>query len=1224
MIGNLVEVGFWRARLLIGLVVCAALFCPGSTLAQSSVPTDTADAPPRVLTDSDALRATALGDEAITLDLAGKPEAAMPLWKGVQALLAPRWAEPDASKTAERASKAAFAAEWSGKLNEASLLYLEAIATKRRSGFNLMTSVSDLFNAYGLVRFRLGERARAEEIWRALASHPDLEVQESALNFFQIATNALREAEDLVTAERVARAGLAIHASRPRVGSASLSSVHEMLGEIYGIQDRFASAEAEFAAALEISGWPSDKPSPGADPIAIMANYASILAVQGKTDAAIALLKRSQPAGRAVSPAKLAELISSANWASFDDGREREAAAMYRLEVTLREQAGVRKDIKLLNAIGNLAVIHVRSGDYAEAETLYRRELALNEAWFGADSRGAIGAAENLASVLSMFGRADDALSLYRRIWKIKEKEADFGDGETALTLAGLVTALLDRSDTGAAEELLRAVLRKAEAASKPETFALVTYYGLAAKVEDAKGNPDGAVEYLRKALSLDRSGRSHRALARHLMTRGSLEEARTLFEQALQRARNDTLSGGPNSTSSYLLQLDLAELESRAGDRALTDRRYAELTEATARAFGPADELTLRAVTDRAFHLLRSGSPAEALGPARTALEGRLAARDRLGALASRGGGVVGAIVPETALLVARAALASIGRSERGPAFAEAFAATQHGGHSAAADALARSAAQNIAERAGAGNEVRVWRNLQDQIAAMDAQIARGAIRGEAGDKDRQRLFARRQQATSDLVAAEKTLRDGFPAFFELIKTVPVTLGELQGDRKQGLLRADEALVLLLPGSPALPEGYREGLVFAISANGAAWALIPLSPEALRAEIGALHHQLVSGGETRIEGEVEAIVAYDRVRAHSLYNALFSDPAVAALLGKKSRWLLAPQGALMSLPFAALVTEAPMGGSEGDLDPARLRETRWLGLEKTLALLPSVSALRIQRSGSSSAPSTNRLAFLGIGDPAFSGKPDPVLAEAPSQKRGPKEDVVAPRSSGTYLRGAAGDRAALATLPRLPRTAFEIRALALFLGAEPGSVLLQLNASEAALRERDASGMLSRVDVLAFATHGLLSGELGGVLAEPALALSPPEGPATLLPSNDGLLTASEVATLRLSARQVILSACNTAAGGTPDADSLSGLARAFFYAGARSLIVSHFPVYDDAAERLTTETARISNKRSIGTADAMREAMQVLFDDQSKDAEGYSLAHPKAWAPFIVIDAQ
>jgi CHAT domain-containing protein len=51
-----------------------------------------------------------------------------------------------------------------------------------------------------------------------------------------------------------------------------------------------------------------------------------------------------------------------------------------------------------------------------------------------------------------------------------------------------------------------------------------------------------------------------------------------------------------------------------------------------------------------------------------------------------------------------------------------------------------------------------------------------------------------------------------------------------------------------------------------------------------------------------------------------------------------------------------------------------------------------------------------------------------------------------------------------------------------------------------------------------------------------------------------------------KLDADWVILSACNTAAGGASDnAEALSGLARAFFYAGARSLLVSHWAVYSD-----------------------------------------------------------
>jgi CHAT domain-containing protein len=97
------------------------------------------------------------------------------------------------------------------------------------------------------------------------------------------------------------------------------------------------------------------------------------------------------------------------------------------------------------------------------------------------------------------------------------------------------------------------------------------------------------------------------------------------------------------------------------------------------------------------------------------------------------------------------------------------------------------------------------------------------------------------------------------------------------------------------------------------------------------------------------------------------------------------------------------------------------------------------------------------------------------------------------------------------------------------------------------------------------FATHGLMSGDLGG-LAEPALVLTPPPEAS---PDNDGLLTASKIATLKLNASWVVLSACNTAAGdGTPDAGGLSGLAKAFFYAGARSLLVSHWSVPSQATD--------------------------------------------------------
>ena len=89
-----------------------------------------------------------------------------------------------------------------------------------------------------------------------------------------------------------------------------------------------------------------------------------------------------------------------------------------------------------------------------------------------------------------------------------------------------------------------------------------------------------------------------------------------------------------------------------------------------------------------------------------------------------------------------------------------------------------------------------------------------------------------------------------------------------------------------------------------------------------------------------------------------------------------------------------------------------------------------------------------------------------------------------------------------------------------------------------------------------ASATHGLLANESQDVAqaaAEPALLLTPPQRASE---EDDGLLTASEVAQLKLDADWVIMSACNTAAGDKLDTEALSGLARAFFYAGSRALL--------------------------------------------------------------------
>ena len=106
-------------------------------------------------------------------------------------------------------------------------------------------------------------------------------------------------------------------------------------------------------------------------------------------------------------------------------------------------------------------------------------------------------------------------------------------------------------------------------------------------------------------------------------------------------------------------------------------------------------------------------------------------------------------------------------------------------------------------------------------------------------------------------------------------------------------------------------------------------------------------------------------------------------------------------------------------------------------------------------------------------------------------------------------------------------------------------------------------------------------------------------------------------MAQLELDADWVVLSACNTAAGDGGDAEALSGLARAFFYAKARALLVSHWYVNSDAAVMLTTRAfAELKTNPAIGRAEALRRSMVAMIDLGAPE-----YAHPANWAPFVLV---
>jgi CHAT domain-containing protein len=207
---------------------------------------------------------------------------------------------------------------------------------------------------------------------------------------------------------------------------------------------------------------------------------------------------------------------------------------------------------------------------------------------------------------------------------------------------------------------------------------------------------------------------------------------------------------------------------------------------------------------------------------------------------------------------------------------------------------------------------------------------------------------------------------------------------------------------------------------------------------------------------------------------------------------------------------------------------------------------------------------------------------------------------------------------------PPLEGPSHELASMARTLGAPASLIRLGPQATEAGVKQDEA---LRRARVIAFATHGVLPGVVPG-LNEGGLVFTPPQAPSLL---DDGVLTASEAAELRLNADFVILSACNTA---TPDghsgAEGLSSLAQGFLYAGAGSLMATHWSVDDEVTAVLTTETLALRGADpKLTRAQALQLAMHTVRTGRRPDGSplpGWTAewANPNLWAPFTLIANQ
>ena len=543
-----------------------------------------------------------------------------------------------------------------------------------------------------------------------------------------------------------------------------------------------------------------------------------------------------------------------------------------------------------------------------------------------------------------------------------------------------------------------------------------------------------------------------------------------------------------------------------------------------------------------------------------------------------------------------ARVALSVLSAAERQQllptdrALDQALNMIQRGAQSSAA-----SAVNKLAVRLAAGNDRLAELVRRDQDLAAEAETLDKAIVA-AVSKERSKRDAAAEQRARDRLAVisteraslQKTFAGEFPDYAALSNPLPMRAAEIQA-----LLSGDEAMVLFAVAD-------KQSYVFAITREGLDWKPIPLGAEALTRNVAAFRRGLDVAHASDASGKSSL---FDLALANELYVTLLGP--VETLLSDKRSLLVVPSGALTALPFHLLVTEKPAAAIPEKIEG--YRDAAWLLKRQAVSVLPSVASLRSLRAFARKDHGIKPM--TGFGDPLFN-----PAQEGTGDKRAATKSASRSVTSAAYTefwQGAGVDRTKLAqALPQLPDTADELNAVAKDLGVPAADIHLGSDASETTVKRAP----LADYGIIYFATHGLVAGDVKG-LAEPSLALSIPRQPSDL---DDGLLTASEVAQLKLNADWVVLSACNTIAGDKPGAEALSGLARSFFYAGARALLVSHWAVDSEAATRLTIATFdRLKSDPKIGRAEALRQAMLGYLNDASSPRNAY----PAFWGPFALI---
>jgi CHAT domain-containing protein len=516
---------------------------------------------------------------------------------------------------------------------------------------------------------------------------------------------------------------------------------------------------------------------------------------------------------------------------------------------------------------------------------------------------------------------------------------------------------------------------------------------------------------------------------------------------------------------------------------------------------------------------------------------------------------------------------------------------------------ALSASAARAAVRDPALSVLIREEQDVLKQIAAQFGLLSNllALPPEQRDDKSIQTLRVQVDKLRDSRAKTRQQIEKQFPEYASLIDPRPPSIDDMRAT-----LRPGEALVSFYLAQD-------NSFTWVVPKDGpVSFATSPVGAAEIEQKVNRLRRALEPQAET-----LGDIPAFDLALAHELYRTLLQ-PVEAGWKPAKSLFVVS-NGALGLLPLALL----PTAPATVDMKAAPLfdgyKTVPWLARSHAVTQLPSSAALKTLRGLPAGSPS--RAPLIGFGDPFFNAE---QAAEAASEAplRIASADPVAVRGAKLKRRNAPQtegvNSAELGMLPRLPDTADELRSVA---GAMRADLSKSLYLGKAANEKAVKQAKLDGYKVVAFATHGLIPGELNG-LTQPALALS---APLVADVDGDGLLTMDEILGLKLDADWVVLSACNTGTGAGAGAEAASGLGRAFFYAGTRALLLTNWSVHSASARDLVTDLfRRQAADAKLGRAEALRQAMVALLDGPGYQEDGktlFSYGHPIFWAPYTLM---